>query len=199
MKNDKYRDYRDLADHEVEGVDYRIRSRTAATLILAPHGGGIERGTSELAEAIADADRSLYIFEGLKAGGNEDLHITSSHFDEPVCLAMLAQAAHVVTVHGEERDDAVVFVGGLDKAGVDRMSASLASAGFVVKAPDKPHLEGRAKENVCNRGRSAAGVQLEITEGLKLTFFRSLSPRAERQHTTHAFSRFVGAVRGTLV
>jgi len=197
--NDKYRNFRDLADHEVDGVDYRIRTRSAAaTLILAPHGGGIEPGTSELAEAIAGDDHSFYLFEGLKASGNSDLHITSSNFDEPTCRAMVTQADHVVAIHGEERDDAVVFIGGLDQGCIERLSASLASAGFVIKGPDKPHLKGHTQVNVCNCGRSGAGVQLEITDGLRRTFFRALSPRAERQHTTPAFLRLVGAVREAL-
>ena len=113
MNDDKYRNFRQLADHEVEGVDYCIRTESAggATLILAPHGGGIEPGTSELAEAIAAGDHSLYIFEGIRVRGNSDLHITSASFDEPACLAMLARADGVATVHGEERDDAAIFIG----------------------------------------------------------------------------------------
>jgi phage replication-related protein YjqB (UPF0714/DUF867 family) len=199
MKKDKYRDFCHLANNEVEGAGYRIRTRgTGGTLILAPHGGGIEPGTSELAEAIAADDHSLYIFEGLKASGNEDLHITSSNFDEPACQRMITRAERIVTVHGEERADAVVFIGGLDEGGVDEMITALASAGFVVKAPDKEHLKGQAPKNVCNSGRSGAGVQLEIMEGLRSTFFRALTPRSERQHTTSAFLRFVAAVREAL-
>jgi phage replication-related protein YjqB (UPF0714/DUF867 family) len=199
MKDDKYRDFFDLRDHEVMGVDYCVRTRSATgVLILAPHGGGIELGTSELAEAFAADDHSLYLFEGLKDAGNGDLHITSSNFNEPTCLAMMAQADRVVTVHGEERNDAVVFIGGLDVVGIERMGASLAYSGFVVKMPDKAHLKGHALTNVCNRGRNGAGVQLEITEGLRRTFFRALSPCSERQHTTSEFVRFVGAVRETL-
>ena len=56
----------------------------------------------------------------------------------------------------------------------------------------KPHLDGKGAKNICNRGRGGAGVQLEITEGLRRTFFRQLSPRSERQHTTPAFERFGG-------
>jgi phage replication-related protein YjqB (UPF0714/DUF867 family) len=52
--------------------------------VIAPHGGGIEPGTSELATAIAGDDFSLYLFEGLKSAGNGELHITSTNFDEPI-------------------------------------------------------------------------------------------------------------------
>ena len=45
---DKYKDFADLAAHEGEGADYQVRSevRRSATAIIAPHGGGIEPGTS---------------------------------------------------------------------------------------------------------------------------------------------------------
>lgn len=199
MKDDKYRDFFHLRDHELKDVDYCIRNRSVSgVLILAPHGGGIEPGTSELAEAIADGDHSLYLFEGLKDAGNGELHITSSTFDEPTCLAMMARADRVVTIHGEGRDEAFVFIGGLDKVGIERMSVSLESSGFAVRPPDKAHLKGHSPTNVCNRGRSGAGVQLEITEGLRRTFFRALLPRSERQHTNSEFARFVGAVRDVL-
>jgi phage replication-related protein YjqB (UPF0714/DUF867 family) len=196
----KYRNFEDLASHEVEGVDYCIRTRSdGATLILAPHGGGIEPGTSELADAIAATEHSLYLFEGLKGSGNRGLHITSSHFDEKTCCEMLARADLVIAIHGEEQDNAAVFIGGLDRASIDRLSRSLTSAGFAVKTPDNDRLAGQARANVCNRGRGGAGVQLEITDGLRSSFFRALSPRAERQHTTAAFSCFVNAVRETLL
>jgi phage replication-related protein YjqB (UPF0714/DUF867 family) len=46
-----------------------------ALAILAPHGGGIEPGTSELAEAVAGEGLSFYAFEGLKRSGNAVLHV----------------------------------------------------------------------------------------------------------------------------
>jgi phage replication-related protein YjqB (UPF0714/DUF867 family) len=194
--NDKYSDFHHLAEHEQEGRDWRIREHHAGpVLILAPHGGGIEPGTSELAEAIAGNEHSLYLFEGLKASGNRDLHITSSCFDEPRCRAMLADAETVVAVHGEDSDEQVVFIGGLDNGLAARVSAGLAAAGFVASPPNRVHLEGRAQSNICNGGRTGAGVQLEIADGLRRTFFRALTPSAERQHVTDAFRRFAAAVR----
>jgi phage replication-related protein YjqB (UPF0714/DUF867 family) len=199
MSDDKYKDFNNLAANESAGVDYRIRTRTTdTTLVLAPHGGGIEPGTSELAEAIAAADHSFYIFEGLKKSRNGDLHITSSNFDEPSCLAMLAVSDVVVAIHGERSMELAVFIGGLDTERIDQIRAELSNRGFDVRAVDRTHLAGTDTTNICNRGRSGAGVQLEIAEGLRRTFFRQLSPHAERQHTTAAFIRFVVAVRQAL-
>lgn len=44
-----------------------VRNSNSRVVIAAPHGGGIEAGTSEIALAIAGQDYSYYIFEGNKA------------------------------------------------------------------------------------------------------------------------------------
>jgi phage replication-related protein YjqB (UPF0714/DUF867 family) len=198
--NDIYRDFQDLATHECRNVDYCIRTRRVdVTLILSPHAGGIEPGTSELAEAIAVGEHSLYLFEGLKAQGNRVLHITSSRFDEPACLALLAEADRVLAVHGEDSEEAVIFIGGLDDQGIAQVSASLAASKFNVQSSEQEHLAGHSKSNVCNRGRTGAGVQLEISKGQRQAFFRALTPRTGRQTTTPLFDEFVAAVRRALV
>ena len=64
---DKYSSFAVLARHQIEGQDYRIlfRKRNGARVIIAPHGGGIEPGTTEIADAIAGNDLSFYAFEGI--------------------------------------------------------------------------------------------------------------------------------------
>jgi phage replication-related protein YjqB (UPF0714/DUF867 family) len=46
---DIYKNFADLAAHEKENTDFRIRlvTRRDAAAIIAPHGGGIEPGTAE--------------------------------------------------------------------------------------------------------------------------------------------------------
>jgi hypothetical protein len=68
--------------------------------IIAPHGGKIEPWTSAIATAIAADDYCLYCFEGRKRRENRDLHITSTHFDEPQCLTLVSGCDQVVAVHG---------------------------------------------------------------------------------------------------
>ena len=124
---DRYRSFADLAAHEKEDLDFRIRSdeRHGTAAVIAPHGGGIEPGTSELAEAIAGDDLSFYSFEGLKKRGNGVLHITSSRFDEPNALALVAASPAAVALHGElDCPDQVVFLGGLDKELGKRIQAA---------------------------------------------------------------------------
>ncbi len=92
----KYGSYAELARHEVEGRDYRIRAHArpgSPVLVVAPHGGMIEVGTSEIAHVVAGREFSLFSFEGVKPyGTNRDLHITSHQFDHPECLAMAARS-----------------------------------------------------------------------------------------------------------
>ena len=199
---DKYPDFATLARNERAGVDFGILVRRAqpAFAVVSPHGGGIEPGTSEIADGIAALDFCYYAFEGLKSRGNADLHITSTRFDEPMCLTLIGQSEIVLTIHGEHSDDdgEGVFVGGLDAPLGRRLGRALRSRGFVVGRHPDPRLQGLEPSNLCNRGTSGEGAQLELSRGVRETMFRSLS-RAGRKHRTARFRAFVAALRSVLV
>jgi phage replication-related protein YjqB (UPF0714/DUF867 family) len=184
---DRYRNFVDLAAHEKEDLDFRIRSneRHGQAVVIAPHGGGIEPGTSELADAIAGADLSFYAFEGMKAKGNRVLHITSSHFDERLKpLALVAASPAVVALHGElDCPDQVVFLGGLDKELGKRIRSALEAAGFAVRIHDDPNLQGVDKNNICNRGSSGRGVQLESPDDFDCSPLTALGISVQHIHT----------------
>jgi len=198
---DKYRNFADLERHEQPGITYRIALRRAQTpfAIVAPHGGGIEAGTSEIADAVAGLTHSFYTFEGLKTDGNTELHITSTRFDEPTCVTLIGVSDVVVTIHGEHSDDEGegVFMGGLDSTRGDRIAAVLTREGFDVRTHANPNLQGREACNLCNRGLAAAGVQLELSKAVRRTMFDSLT-REGRTHTTARFDVFVNALREAL-
>lgn len=196
---DKYPSVSALTESERRGQDFRIRSRARgpSILIMAPHGGGIEFGTSEIAEAIAGNDYSFYAFEGLKTSGNRDLHVTSSRFDERKCLMLASVASRAIAIHGENSREKVVFIGGLDLAMLDRLRASLTGRGFCVKTHPNLNLQGQAPTNICNRTNRGMGVQLELSNGLRRSFFRSLSKNG-RKAKTDRFQEFVAAVRAAL-
>src|ERR1700751_5506986 len=87
----------------------------SSVAVLAPHGGAIEAGTSEIACAVAGSEFNLYVFEGIRESGNyAALHLTSHRFDEPRCLALLSACDHVITVHGCRGEIPRVLLGGLD-------------------------------------------------------------------------------------
>jgi phage replication-related protein YjqB (UPF0714/DUF867 family) len=196
---DKYRNFASLAAAEPEGA-YSIDVRDAGTpvAIAAPHGGEIELGTSEIARAVAADDLSYYVFEGTKADGNRDLHITSANFDEPQCLCLLRAAYTVVTVHGEDSEHEVVYLGGRDRSALASLRRTLPSYGFTAREHSNPKLHGLHPSNICNIGRSGAGVQLELSRGLRRSFFVSFFGSGRTQRTPR-LARFTQAVRQALL
>jgi len=171
---DTYANYADLAAHETEGTDYRVRQRTitgSALLHMTPHGGGIEVGSSECADyCAAQQGRSFYAFEGIKNSGNSVLHITSTHFDEPRALAACSLAAYTIAWHGAAGSTPQIYMGGADTALRDRIAASLTAAGFLV-ATTPSELDGNDPDSINQKNRRIAGVQIEMTLGLRQSFF----------------------------
>jgi phage replication-related protein YjqB (UPF0714/DUF867 family) len=134
---DRYKNYTDLAKHERAGIDYRItviERPGSGIAVIAPHGGGIERRTSQIARAIAGDDFNLYLFEGLKGSGNfAALHITSCHFNEPSCLELVSKCSHVIAIHGCTGRDERVLIGGIDRPLKASIIESLRDAGVSVE------------------------------------------------------------------
>jgi len=198
---DTYPNFAELARHERAGIDYgiQVRRERPEFAIVAPHGGGIEPGTSEIADAIAAKAFSFCSFEGLKSSGNSDLHITSTHFDEPMCLTLLESTVVAITIHGEATGASgeSIFVGGLDTALGEEIADELAQSGFDIQEYGDSDLQGKEKENICNRGTSGAGVQLELSRALRETMFDSLS-KSGREHPTERLGVFAGAIARVL-
>jgi phage replication-related protein YjqB (UPF0714/DUF867 family) len=166
---DKYRSYAELHENEEEGIDFRVcmTDRAASAAVIALHGGKIEPGTSEIATAIAGESYSLYSFEGLKPRSNQDLHITSTNFDEPRCVLLIATHNFVVSVHGLRGEHEAVDLGGLDIGLRDAACQKLKDAGFIAKVVTRGSHAALSERNICNRGQRRIGVQLELTRGLR--------------------------------
>ena len=196
---DRYDSVEQLRDHNVEGRDFEIRMsvRSGRIAIVAPHGGGIEPGTSEIAEAVAGDTFSFYAFEGHRATNNRELHITSARFREPQCDALIAASPLVIAIHGENSPGQTVFIGGLAKEAIAAIRMALEAAGFVVQQHENRQLQGESPDNVCNRGQGRKGVQLELSSGLRTSCFESLTKRGRRTRTRQ-FDRFVNALRAGL-
>lgn len=193
---DKYSNYKQLVAAQQEGRDYRIRcsDRKSDVLIFSPHAGEIEPGTSELVRSIAGADFSFYLFEGIKRQGNSVLHITSTRFDEPKALELLGKCSKAVALHGAGGEAEKVYVGGRDDKLRLHIEECLQEARFHMAEHHNPGLQGTSLSNVCNRCVSGAGLQLEISRGLRRRFFRSLDSLG-RKHPTDDFRQFVDAIR----
>jgi phage replication-related protein YjqB (UPF0714/DUF867 family) len=189
---DKYKNFWEIASSLTLGRDFRVRLRNVGTniAIIAPHGGGIEPGTSEIADAIAARELSFYAFEGIRSRRNGELHITSTRFDEPRCVTLLAASARAITIHGENSSDPVVYLGGRDREMLIRLRSALRRQGFCVKSHQSCNLRGRDPANICNRTSAGTGIQIELSKGLRRSFFRSLSKKG-RCTKTPRFHEFV--------
>lgn len=196
---DTYRSYHDLQVHEVEGRDFRVEMRDGSqpVAVIAIHGGGIEPGTADIADGVAGDDYACYCFKGIKPTGNRVLHVTANRFDEPRAAALAARVDTLVAIHGCQGDRPVVYVGGLDAGRARRIVEALRRAGFDARQSRRVGLRGIHPKNICNRGRSGKGVQLEISAGLRRELFESLSCRSLRRKTERFF-RFIAALRAAL-
>ncbi|MFG5382985.1 poly-gamma-glutamate hydrolase family protein [Yoonia sp. R2-816] len=170
MAQDRYSSFGELYEVEKDGIDYRKQAvkRTSDCLIMAPHGGRIEPGTSELAKAVASEDHSLYLFEGIRKRPHSDLHVTSHKYDDYEAIEIVGEHSVVVAFHGrgDRNDPATIYVGGLDTTGRDAIIKELSSKGFET-AVGFGELAGKHKNNICNRGSRSIGVQLEIPKTLR--------------------------------
>jgi phage replication-related protein YjqB (UPF0714/DUF867 family) len=180
---DRYENFAALAAQETAGTHYRIRAirRDSPVLIMAPHGGFIEPGTHLVAGYLAGERHSYYAFETLEPrASGQGMHIASRRFDEPQALALVAGADIVLTVHGrKDKDDPwAAWVGGRHDPLRDAIAAALGKAGLAAKAVGDGHpLSGRDVDNICNRGRAGAGVQLELPARLRQALVRESEKR----------------------
>lgn len=192
----KYRSFNQLAAHEAEDVDYRIRYRfgSSGMAVVAIHGGGIEPGTTEIADAVAGRRHSFYTFSGIKNSGNASLHITSHLFDEPRGKDVVSGASIVLSIHGCWESEPIVFIGGRHRKFAEELGNALGNASFRIgKSVRYPGLN---PFNICNRGRSTMGVQLEISAGLRHIFFGNLQcvPLQVASPLLHRFNQTIVTV-----
>jgi phage replication-related protein YjqB (UPF0714/DUF867 family) len=216
-----------------EGIDWARRFRVherfddspartgegTRTVILAPHGGGIERGTSELCLAVAGhhpanlpvtppagVTYDYWMFEGIRDAGNADLHVTSTGCDDLVAVTLCAGALGALSLHGfkpenldppRPADEQLIFLGGCDDLLRGLLEETLADVDLPVEAA-AGELDGDSVCNIVNRTMRDRGTQLELSEALRDTMFTRNTRPARKHTTTEVFWRFVAACRDAL-
>jgi phage replication-related protein YjqB (UPF0714/DUF867 family) len=192
-----YRSYRELREHEAEGEDFRIQWRRgrAGIIVMAPHGGGIEPGTTEIADAVAGRDHGFYSFEGIKIRGNAILHVRSGNFDEPIGVQLATESETVVTIHGCRGMEEHIYIGGRHTHFKEIVRQKLTTVSFSVL--ESTRFPGLSPRNICNRCRGGRGVQLEISAGMRRTLFKDIS-RLRRKEVTAVFEKFAATMRDAL-
>jgi phage replication-related protein YjqB (UPF0714/DUF867 family) len=215
-----------------EGVDYARRHRRherfddglarsidlPKTTILAPHGGGIERGTSELCLAIAGyhpanlpqtppagVTYDYWMFEGVREDENGPLHVPSIGCDDQMAVSLCAGALNALSLHGFRpepslADDAqAVIAGGKDDALRELLVDSLGTAGLkVIDAAEHAELDGNDARNIVNRTRRGEGAQLELSTPLRDAMFTDIRRQRRKHTTTQLFWTFVAVCRDAI-
>lgn len=164
---DTYSSFKDLKAAELSYC-IECRDRNAHITILAPHGGNIEPHTSEIATLVAADKYNLFCFNGLKPCNNNVLHITSHKYDEEQATTLVRSSDFVIAIHGCTQTDKMVFIGGLYTELKQGIAAALGRAEIPCVICDKTSpYRGHNPENICNRGITGKGVQLEISRPLR--------------------------------
>lgn len=195
---DKYNSFEELRNKESpESYEIDCCDRSSKIVIIAPHGGGIEPGTSELSEHIAGDKLSYFNFKGVKNKSNKDLHIKSERYDELQARSLVKSSDVAVSIHGEEGNDEKVYIGGLNANLISELTTVLLESGFSVSKTLPARLAGKDPNNICNDCKSKEGVQIEISHGLRKKMFKDLT-RKGRVEKTEKFKQFVAAVQNGL-
>lgn len=179
---DIYKNFAQLKAHEKIGVDYRVTQTftDSTTMILAIHGGNIEKGTDDIARAVARiGGYDYYGFIGLTPG----LHLTSTRFNDPAALNMVKRSDKTLSIHGCRSTRVLTYVGGQDKELAAKIKKELTTAGFTVQTPPGG-IAGNSDSNICNRNSIGRGVQIEITAPL----------RTQLANNQDKFDRYVSAL-----
>lgn len=165
---DKYASLDALKLSEREGIDYKINvlDRKSWATVVSPHGGYIEQGTSELAAAIAGGQYNLYDFQSVQKDRGRDLHVTATHFVDPVLENLLERSLVCITVHGRRGDDQVAWVGGLNESLKSLIAEQLQKRNISVNTSPS-RLAGVSPKNMVNKAKEK-GVQLELPWALAM-------------------------------
>jgi len=196
----------------VLGRDFRVAfgdSKIELCLLIAPHGGGIEPGSSEIMRAVAEIGGwAWYEFAGFLRKGNKDqLHISSTDFDEPTLKSMLPRAGFVVAFHGaSESKESIVYVGGKwtlgRRAVIESINGDFGKHGIrAIDAIDSVapiHLRGLDDSNITNLGKRAEGIQLEFSRGTRNLLFPPDSSREARGHRSAKLRPLATSIHGAI-
>lgn len=194
---DRFKSFQALCRQATAERDFviEVRRGPSAVAIMAPHGGRIEPGTDALARAVAGSRHSYYAFKGVRPMNNIELHISSRRFDEPRALALARQVRTIVTLHGCRSSYPAICVGGLADDLCRKVIRALREAGFDAAKSPNPSLRGVHPHNLCNRGLSGKGVQLELSAQLRRRLLNRAFHTAGRPHP---LGTFAAAVRSAL-
>lgn len=199
---DKYNNFLELNNARPTSFEIDHDSQKKSILIFTPHGGGIEPGTTEICKWFNKKSYSYYSFTGTGSKCSE-LHITSTHFDEPILVEMLKHHQYSISFHGMSNNmrnkyNADVFLGGLNKTLIESLKKQLYQSGYsVTSCIDHPEsiLAATSSHNLTNKCISNQGVQIELSESIRESFFKeNYKLKSGREFTTDYLDRFCNII-----
>ena len=203
-KQDYYKSMTELYNDTKEGIDWKKDTRDVgkSVLIVAPHGGNIEQGTSELTKLVANnGDFDYFSFEAIRPSNNTQLHVTSTNYDDATLHDMIQDRTATISIHGAQGEEQLVYLGGYQSPLRDAIQSQLERKGFVVKIPPE-YLGGLSNANFINKVEESTGVQLELTTALRKAFFKdgdaSTASRKKIENWTTTMYDFAEALNGAI-
>jgi phage replication-related protein YjqB (UPF0714/DUF867 family) len=179
-------------------------------IVVAIHGGGIEKGTSEIALATAGYHpatlmptvdgfglHDFWLFEGLLPCGNGKLHVTASNYDDPIATELVKNSRRCISLHGCRDDQAKgkIQIGGLDHELRDIVLDELTAAEIPAEHTTNELLDGDLPENIANKTKVCGCAQLEMGTSFRESLYGN-DKRSQRKNTTNAkFWLLVAALR----
>jgi phage replication-related protein YjqB (UPF0714/DUF867 family) len=204
--------YNEILEKFLPGRDFRVEfgdNNIDRCLLIAPHGGGIEPGTSEIMKAVAELGGwAWYEFAGFLRQSNKDsLHIASPYFDEPTLMRLLPRTAFVTSFHGAgDAGTPLVYVGGAWARGRESMIASINAASKkhgihatdAVEHRDAGKFRGLGDTNITNRGKLGEGIQLEFSREARNLVFPPNASREARGRRSKLLRPLAVSIQGAL-
>ena len=179
-------------------------------IVMAIHGGGIEPGTSEIALAVAGYHpdtlvasvddlglHDFWLFEGLLPSGNGKLHVTASHYDEPIATELVQNARRCISLHGcsDTQANGKIQIGGLDFELRDIVLEELTIAGIPAEITTNKMLRGESPDNIANKTKILGCAQLEMGTSYRSSLFGTNTQPQRKKTTNPQFWLLVEALR----
>jgi phage replication-related protein YjqB (UPF0714/DUF867 family) len=141
----------------------------------------------------------LWIFEGLLSSGNSKLHITSTHYDDPIALKLVQISKRCLSLH-DLRDAAAngkIQIGGRDTGLRSIALEELTGAGIPAAISTDQDTNASDLDNICNKTTTHTGMRLGMGKTCRESLFApGCDTRELRKNNTNAnFSKLVTALR----
>lgn len=197
---DVLKNYEELTQKYKENQDYKIiaEDRKSKTVVMSLHGCKIEPGTTELARAISEQLKSkLYVFCGLLNRQHDEehlfdgeLHITSTHFNEPRLEKFVSTSAIALSIHGYGNSNPDFCLGGSNETLRKTILTTLQKTFPQYTSCELccPPYHGLSDKNPVNQ-TDQKGVQIEMSPSLRQQILKNEALKNQIAHALKSVIR----------